>query len=80
VQCCQYSECAFRQTGKDEYDESVAEEAKQKLSAGIFKGLRADLDSSGTTRVFIGHATGQTTGLGGHLSARFIPTVERESM
>jgi hypothetical protein len=27
-----------------------------------------------------GHATGQTTGLGGHLAARFIPTVERESI
>ncbi len=27
-----------------------------------------------------GHATGQTTGLGGHMSARFIPTVERESI
>ncbi|KAH7101868.1 hypothetical protein BKA62DRAFT_829923 [Auriculariales sp. MPI-PUGE-AT-0066] len=67
-------------TGKDEYDESVAEEEKQKLATGIFKGLRADLDGSGTTKVFIGHSTGQTTGLGGHLSARFIPTVERESI
>lgn len=27
-----------------------------------------------------GHATGQTTGLGGHMAARFIPTVERESV
>ena len=68
------------QTGKDEYDESVAEEEKQKLTAGIFRGLRADLDGTGTTRVFIGHTTSQTTGLGGHMSARFIPTVERESM
>jgi hypothetical protein len=30
--------------------------------------------------VFIGHATNQTTGLGGHISGRFIPTVERESV
>lgn len=67
-------------TGKDEYDASVAEEDKYKLSAGIFRGLRADLEGSRTSRVFIGHATGQTTGLGGHLSARFIPTVERESI
>lgn len=27
-----------------------------------------------------GHSTAQTTGLGGHISARFIPTVERESI
>ena len=27
-----------------------------------------------------GHSTAQTTGLGGHMSARFIPTVERESI
>ncbi len=27
-----------------------------------------------------GHSTGQTTGIGGHMSARFIPTVERESI
>ena len=27
-----------------------------------------------------GHATAQTTGLGGHMSTRFIPTVERESI
>jgi len=68
------------QTGKEEYDESVAEEEKQKLTAGIFRGLHADLDGTGTTRVFIGHATSQTTGFGGHMSALFIPTVERESM
>lgn len=27
-----------------------------------------------------GHATGQTTGIGGHMASRFIPTVERESI
>lgn len=27
-----------------------------------------------------GHSTGQTTGIGGHMAARFIPTVERESV
>lgn len=27
-----------------------------------------------------GHATSQSTGIGGHISARFIPTVERESI
>lgn len=29
---------------------------------------------------FKGHATAQSTGIGGHISARFIPTVERESI
>jgi len=33
-----------------------------------------------SVRSFQGHATGQTTGIGGHISARFIPTVERESI
>lgn len=27
-----------------------------------------------------GHATAQTTGVGGHMATRFIPTVERESI
>lgn len=30
--------------------------------------------------VMQGHATGQTTGIAGHIAARFIPTVERESI
>ncbi|KAH7915898.1 hypothetical protein BJ138DRAFT_824538 [Hygrophoropsis aurantiaca] len=68
-------------TGKDEYDNSVLEEKKQPLSSGsVFQGLRADLNGSGSARVFIGHATGQTTGIGGHMASRFIPTVERESI
>ncbi|EIW74063.1 hypothetical protein CONPUDRAFT_86046 [Coniophora puteana RWD-64-598 SS2] len=68
-------------TGKDEYDNSVEEEKKQPKSSGsVFQGLRADLNGSGQARVFIGHATGQTTGIGGHMASRFIPTVERESI
>ncbi|KAF5386054.1 hypothetical protein D9615_002424 [Tricholomella constricta] len=68
-------------TAKDEYDASKKEDEQQPSATGsIFQGLRADLDGSGTTRIFIGHATGQTTGLGGHMAARFIPTVERESI
>ncbi|KAF8125469.1 hypothetical protein EV363DRAFT_1402460 [Boletus edulis] len=38
-----------------------------------FEGLRADLNG-------LGHATGQTTGIGGHMASYFIPTVERESI
>ncbi|KAJ7490182.1 hypothetical protein B0H11DRAFT_1912198 [Mycena galericulata] len=36
--------------------------------------------STGSARVFMGHATGQTTGLGVHMAARFSPNVERESI
>ncbi|KAG6857275.1 hypothetical protein H0H87_007108 [Tephrocybe sp. NHM501043] len=68
-------------TAKDEYDASKREEEQQPATIGsIFQGLRADLEGSGATRIFIGHATGQTTGIGGHMAARFIPTVERESI
>ncbi|KAF9562769.1 hypothetical protein CPC08DRAFT_749290 [Agrocybe pediades] len=68
-------------TGKDEYDLSLEEEARQPEATGsIFQGLRADIDGTGAARVFIGHSTAQSTGIGGHISARFIPTVERESI
>ncbi|KAL5520611.1 hypothetical protein ACEPAF_2612 [Sanghuangporus sanghuang] len=68
-------------TGKAEYDASKKEDERFEESTGsVFQGLRADLDGTGSARVFIGHATGQTTGIGGHLAARFIPTVERESI
>ena len=85
-------------TAKEEYDASIKEDEKQQFATGsVFQGLRADLDGSGSARIFIvcryssfrgdlyidntqGHATGQTTGIGGHMAARFIPTVERESI
>ncbi|KAJ3776520.1 hypothetical protein FB446DRAFT_721234 [Lentinula raphanica] len=69
-------------TGMDEYKASKAEDEQQTFatSGSIFQGLRADLDGMGSTRIFIGHATSQTTGIGGHMSARFLPTVERESL
>lgn len=68
-------------TGKDEYSVSVEEEKSQPVSCGsVFQGLRADLNGAGQAHVFIGHATGQTTGIGGHMASRFIPTVERESI
>ncbi|KAG8215924.1 hypothetical protein J3R82DRAFT_7898 [Butyriboletus roseoflavus] len=68
-------------TGKDEYDQSLADDKNQSVACGsIFQGLRADLNGVGYTRIFIGHATGQTTGIGGHMASRFIPTVERESI
>lgn len=68
-------------TGKDEYDASRKEDDRQPASTGsVFQGLRADIEGAGAAKVFIGHSTGQTTGLAGHLAARFIPTVERESI
>ncbi|KAI6094846.1 hypothetical protein F5141DRAFT_1295920 [Pisolithus sp. B1] len=68
-------------TGKDEYDQSCINEQKHPLDFPFpFRGLRADLDRATHTRVFIGHATAQTTGMGGHMASYFIPTVERESI
>ncbi|KAJ7209538.1 hypothetical protein GGX14DRAFT_451864 [Mycena pura] len=68
-------------TAKDEYDASKKEDDQLPFATGsIFQGLRADIEGAGSTRIFIGHATGQTTGLGGHMASRFIPTVERESI
>ncbi|KAF7315310.1 hypothetical protein MIND_00045600 [Mycena indigotica] len=67
-------------TAKDEYDASRKEDELQPFTTGsVFQGLRADLEGL-ATRMFIGHATGQTTGLAGHMSSRFISTVERESL
>ncbi|KAG8950382.1 hypothetical protein FRC03_012900, partial [Tulasnella sp. 419] len=46
----------------------------------VFRNLRGEADSSNSARVFIGHTTSQSTGIGAHVSARFIPTVDRESI
>jgi len=68
-------------TGKDEYDRCVADQNDQTGMCGsMFQGLRADLNGAMHTRIFIGHATGQTTGIGGHMASHFIPTVERQSI
>ncbi|CDZ96200.1 Transcription factor Opi1 [Phaffia rhodozyma] len=70
-------------TSKDEWDAAEKEGENEKEGTGensIFRGLRADLEGQGLAKIFIGHATGQTTGIGGHISGRFIPTVERESI
>lgn len=69
-------------TGKDEWEagEKDGEADEGGGEGSVWRGLRADLDSRGLAKVFIGHATGQTTGIGGHLWGRFISTVERESL
>ncbi|KIL68939.1 hypothetical protein M378DRAFT_21839 [Amanita muscaria Koide BX008] len=68
-------------TSKDEYDNAAKEDGKYaSKTMSVFHGLRADLEGLGRARIYIGHATAQTTGLAGHMAARFIPTVERESI
>ncbi|KAF8131205.1 hypothetical protein EV363DRAFT_1584042 [Boletus edulis] len=68
-------------TGKDEYDQSGINERKHACEfPSSFRGLRADLDGAANARLFIGHSTAQTTGIGGHMASHFIPTVERESI
>lgn len=65
-------------------DESAAtadgSSASNKKAAVVFSGLCPPLDSDKSARIFIGQPTSQTTGIGGHMAARFIPTVERESV
>ncbi|KAI6101844.1 hypothetical protein F5141DRAFT_272169 [Pisolithus sp. B1] len=74
--CLKYS---LIYTGKDEYDQSCINEQKHPPEfSSPFRGLRADLEGAAHTRVFIGHATAQTTGFGGHMASCFFPTVERE--
>lgn len=54
--------------------------SEKRDAGGVFAGLCPSLDGEQSAKVFIGQATSQTTGIGGHLAARFIPTVERESI
>ncbi|KAJ9116283.1 hypothetical protein QFC22_004723 [Naganishia vaughanmartiniae] len=73
-----------------EEEEGTAEKDSQggPTAGSIFSGIQPPLHSPGNSagatstsgRIFIGQPTAQTTGLGGHISARFIPTVERESV
>ncbi|KAG9312490.1 hypothetical protein JVU11DRAFT_6877 [Chiua virens] len=62
------------------YDDhrSHSQENQPHEDKSILQGLRADLNGARHTRIFIGHATTQTTGIAGHMASRFIPTVERE--
>ncbi|KAJ8579837.1 hypothetical protein M405DRAFT_869920, partial [Rhizopogon salebrosus TDB-379] len=67
---------------KEEYDAIAAEEKRNPLGS-VFRGpqgLFPLLNGQYTSRVFIGQSTAQTTGIGGHLSGRFIPTVEGGSI
>jgi hypothetical protein len=45
-------------TAKEEYDASIKEDEKQPFATGsVFQGLRADLDGSGSARIFIVSST-----------------------
>ena len=61
---------------RDEYEASRS--SAQGDVAEVFKGIMPVLDRQG--HIFIGFKTSQTTSFAGHLAARFIPTVERESI
>lgn len=66
-----------------EDEQAIVDEGSEKVGkdvGGVFAGLCPPLDGEKSAKVFIGQATSQTTGIGGHLAARFIPTVERESI
>ena len=68
---------------REEEDTSVGSESggKTRKDVGdVFAGLCPPLDGEKSAKIFIGQATSQTTGIGGHMAARFIPTVERESI
>lgn len=59
---------------------SEAPATGERKTAGATDDIFGGLNPETGGKIFIGQATGQTTGLGGHIAARFIPTVERESI
>lgn len=70
---------------KEELDARAAEEKSDPDMGSIFRGPQGlfpqlDRDGEYMSRIFIGQSTAQTTGIGGHMSGRFIPTVERGSI
>ncbi|KAG2141054.1 hypothetical protein DEU56DRAFT_797004 [Suillus clintonianus] len=68
---------------KEEQDARTAEENSDPEMGSVFRGpqgLFPQLDGEYMSRIFIGQSTAQTTGIGGHMSGRFIPTVERGSI
>ncbi|KAJ8581652.1 hypothetical protein M405DRAFT_938167 [Rhizopogon salebrosus TDB-379] len=68
---------------KEEYDAIAVEEKRDPILGSVFRGpqgLFPLLHGQYMSRVFIGRSTAQTTGIAGHLSGRFIPSVERGSI
>lgn len=66
-------------TGKDEFDASQGTRSEEEDDTRrVFAGLLSNLDQNG--RVFIGFPTFQTSGCAASIAARFVSTVERESL
>ncbi|KAG0706642.1 hypothetical protein DFH29DRAFT_900607 [Suillus ampliporus] len=62
---------------KDQQDARAVEEKNDPTMGSIFRGpqgLFPQPDGEYMSRIFIGQSTAQTTGIGGHMSGRFIPT------
>ena len=66
----------FLNAGNDDGDDNVNKKKKNKAER-ITDSFSPQM---GKGRIFIGFRTSQTTGLAAHLSAPFIPTVEREAI
>jgi hypothetical protein len=63
--------------GQQQIDEAVQSGRKSSKAHKIIQSFSPPF---GGGRIFIGFRTSQTTGLAAHLSAPFVPTVEREAM
>ncbi|KIJ66568.1 hypothetical protein HYDPIDRAFT_26904 [Hydnomerulius pinastri MD-312] len=76
-------QCEIAHFTMEEHEKRVNEENSNPEVGSIFQGphgLCPQSDGGYSSRIFIGQSTTQTTGLGCHISGRFIPTVERGSI
>jgi hypothetical protein len=62
------------------YPSSSSQKKRQEKHRAVRRIVQSFSPRMGEGRIFIGFRTSQTTGLAAHLSAPFIPTVEREAM
>ena len=68
----------FMSASSNDDEEKNAPSAGRRAAASLITSSFAP--SPGSGRIFIGFRTSQTTGLGIHLAAPFLPTVEREAI
>jgi len=62
------------------YPSSSSQKKRREKHRAVRRIVQSFSPRMGEGRIFIGFRTSQTTGLAAHLSAPFIPTVEREAM
>ena len=62
------------------YPSSSSQKKRREKHRAVRQIVQSFSPRMGEGRIFIGFRTSQTTGLAAHLSAPFIPTVEREAM